>query len=605
METLRDSAKSHCTALTLLLLSFTSTIALGAGPPLQFAKMVGTLSGLAVASDSQGNIYVGTGPYDAALVKYDPNGNPLWSFEKTHDSAGIIEIRGIVVTSSNDVYVCGNLWGIVRAGAITNTQQDGSMFFAKFTSGGSNLFAKIFHNMYADSKPLAQTQDGRFLVAGRFSNPVTYEGITVSPTAYSDALVFKVNADGSPVWFRRGTGNSGDYADGLVSTSDGSVVLTGTSQSGSFGMAGVTVSNTASKSLYLINMDAGGSGAWAKSVGSSMDPGDFITVSSAVAFSQNANAIIWAGDFTGSLNLSSPPMASSGGKDVFVAKISSGGAVLWVRTFGGIQDQFANAAVVDDLGNIYVAGFFSGSMTIGSETLTSLGLRDIFVAKLSEDGTPVWAKRLGWTDNDQEVALSFTRAGELLLTATVRGGVSIEGTFLEGSNSSDGFIAKFYSEAVPSPRFVGQPESQAISAGMTFILTAELAVNDPSVLFQWWFNGAPLSGQTNRTLTITNAQSTNAGSYYLVATNPAGSATSTPALISYTDASTLRLSVHPSLTIFGTPGRTYRIEYSSDTRGAAQWTTATNLTIVSSPELWIDPTAAVGEKRFYRVLLLP
>lgn len=65
-------------------------------------------------------------------------------------------------------------------------------------------------------------------------------------------------------------------------------------------------------------------------------------------------------------------------------------------------------------------------MTIGSLTLSSLGLRDVFVAKFRDDGTPVWAKRIGWTDNDSEVALSFTPVGELLVTGTVRGGASID-----------------------------------------------------------------------------------------------------------------------------------------------------------------------------------
>jgi len=602
----RASTKlNHSTIFTLLVLFFTHAMAFGAGPPLQFAKMTGTLYAHAVASDSQGNIYVGTGPYDVALVKYDPNGNLLWTFGKTQNSSGLLEVLGIVVDNSDEVYVCGTLWGTVRAGAINYTQTSSSLFFAKFTSGGSNVFAKIFYNMYWGNKPFASTSDGRFLVAGSFNNPVTYEGITVSPTSYSDVLLFKVDAAGVPIWYRRGTGNLDDYADGVVSTSDGSIALAGTCNSSSFGMAGVSVVNSAAKSLYLIKVDSAGTGQWGKSVGSEMDPGNFITVSSAVASSTNANAIIWAGDFTGSLTLASPPVSSSGGKDVFVAKISSTGAVLWVRSLGGTQDQFANAATVDALGNIYVAGFFSGTMTINSSNLNSVGLRDIFIAKFRDDGDFVWAKQIGWTDNDNEVALSFTRTHQLLVAGTVRGGASIEGRFLEGTNSSDGFVAKFYAEGVPPPRFIVQPESQVISAGMTLTLSAELALSDPLVRFQWWFNGAPLSDQTNRTLTIANAQSTNAGSYYLVAANDGGTATSASALISYTDASTLRLSVHPSLTIFGTPGRTYRIEYSSETRGPTQWTTATNLTIASSPELWIDPTAAVGEKRFYRVLLLP
>jgi hypothetical protein len=587
--------------LTLFFLVFTSIVAFCAGPPLQFAKMIGTQYGHAVASDSQGNIYVGTGPYDVALVKYDPNGNVLWSFGKAQGNAGLLEIRGIFVDGADDIYVCGTVWGTVKAGGINYTQTSSSTFFGKFTSTGSNTFAKIFYNLYSNTKPFGRTSDGRFFVVGDFSNPVTYEGITVSPTANSDSLVFKINADGSPIWYRRGTGNLNDVADAVVSSSDGGVAVAGASESSSFGMAGIIISNTSSRSLYLIKMDDEGAGVWAKSAGSSMEADG---PTSAITFSTNANAIIWAGDFTGSLNLSSPPISSSGGKDVFVAKVSPTGTVLWVRTLGGLQDQLANAASVDRFGNIYVAGFFSGSMKIGSFTLNSLGLRDIFVAKFRDNGTPVWAKRIGSPGNDDEVALSFTPVGDLLVTGTVRGGTSIDGTFLEGINQSDAFIAKFHSEGIP-PRFTIDPQDRVISAGMTFTLTAELAINDPSVRFQWWFNGATLPGRTNQTLTITNSQFTNAGSYYLVATNDAGPVTSAPALISYTDASMLLLSVHPSLTIFGTPGKVYRIEYSTEPRAAAQWTIATNLALISSPEVWIDPTAASGEKRFYRVLLLP
>lgn len=612
LDWLRPDSGRRCAALgaglfatlTSLGLVLAQAVAHGAGPPLQFAKMVGASGGLAIASDSQGNIYAGTA-YETALVKHDSQGNRLWSFGVPGGASGSMSVRGIVIDSMDDVYVCGELWGRVKAGAIDYDRTAGATFFAKFTADGSNVLATIFLNLRTMTKPFAATRDGRFLVAGSFSDPVTYQGITVVPTAtWPDVLLFEINADGSPVWYRRGTGNLDDYADGVVSTHAATVVLAGTCQSSSFGMGGVTVSNSAEKSLYLLGLDAGGSGLWAKSAGSSRDAGNGLTISSAIAYSASAQAIIWSGDFTGSLNLTAPAIASTGGKDVFIAKLASGGGVMWVRTLGGPQDQFANAAAIDPFGNVYVAGFYSGHMTIGSQTLTSIGERDIFVAKLRDDGTIVWAKGFGWTANDDEVSLSFTRLGELLVTGTVRGGASIDGTFLEGINVSDGFIAKFHSEGVP-PRFVADPESRVVSAGMTLALTAELAVNDPSVRFQWWFNGAPLAGQTNKTLTITNAQFTNAGSYYLVAANDAGAVTTAPALVSYTDASTLLLSVHPSLTIFGTPGRTYRIDYSTEARATAQWTVATNLTLVSSPEVWIDPTAAVGEKRFYRVLLVP
>jgi len=574
----------------------------GAGPPLQFAKIVAGSYGHAVASDSQGNIYVGTGPVGPALIKFDQNGNVIWSFGSTNGLGGQIEVRSVVVDTSDNVYVCGSLYGTVRVGKIDYSLNLSSMFIGKFSSDGSNVFSKTFFYMYSYGKPLVQSPDGKLFVTGQLDyNPVTYEGITVSSSGGVDTVVFKVNEDGTPVWYRRGTGSNDDYSDGVAATSDGGVVAVGKYNSTSFGMAGMSLSSPVGRSLYLFRLDSSGSALWAKSRTSDLN-GTYIP--SGIFSSKNGQELVWVGDFVGTLDLSSPSIPNTGGRDAFVAKLSPSGMVLWARAIGGAEDQFGSTGAIDDFGNIYVAGFFSGRITVGSLSLDSLGLNDIYVVKFRSDGTALWAKRMGWASDDVEVALAFTRAGELLITGTVRGGASIDGTFLEGINPSDGFLAKFHSEGIP-PRFIADPQSQVVSIGMTFTLAAELAVNDPSIRFQWWFNGSALTAQTNRVLTVTNAQFTNAGSYYLVATNDGGTVTSGSALVSYTDASTLVLSVHPSLTIFGTPGRTYQIESASDTRTPAQWTNVTNLTLISSPEVWIDPTAAVGEKRFYRVLLRP
>jgi hypothetical protein len=75
--------------------------------------------------------------------------------------------------------------------------------------------------------------------------------------------------------------------------------------------------------------------------------------------------------------------------------------------------------------------------------------------------------------------------------------------------------------------------------------------------------------------------------------------------VSYSDAGSLQLSVHPSLTIFGTLGRTYRIDYAVETRSPAVWTTVTNISLPFTPYVWQDTNAAISDKRFYRVLLQP
>lgn len=67
-----------------------------------------------------------------------------------------------------------------------------------------------------------------------------------------------------------------------------------------------------------------------------------------------------------------------------------------------------------------------------------------------------------------------------------------------------------------------------------------------------------------------------------------------------TDAN-LGIAAYPGLTITGTPGRAYRIESSLD---SAAWRSEETIVLPQSPFLWFDRDA-VGQRRFYRVFLLP
>ena len=601
--------QSYFLCLFPLLVFAPAMHSLGAGPPLDWARLIPNVCGAsvdAVAVDSNDNIYVGSGPR-TALSQFDSAGNLLWNWGRLEtDCAGHIWVHGISIDESNNVYLSGFVWGTVTNGNFrfisTPNFPNQAGFFAKMTPDRTTIFAKFATNLFAKN-PLAQTAGGKFLIGGVFQdNPIYYQGITLSPTANADLAVLELNADGSPIWARRGSGGGYDYLEGIASNPAGDVfVATYTLQASSFGMGGVVTNSSSGKTSYLVKMDAAGNGSWIRAVASSFDPTISEPQSSAITYSDRDGAVIWAADFTGPLNLVSPAVPSIGKKDVFVAKITSAGTISWAKTFGGTDDEFASALAVDNSGSIYLAGFFFGQITIGNITFTSRGKEDIFVVKLRDDGTFIWAKQIGYSGIDRANALSFTKRGELLVAGSVEGGLSIDGVFLQTSGGTDGFIAKFTVEGSP-PIFITQPQSKVVSAGMTSTLRAEASSSIQPLSYQWWFNGAALIGQTNSSLTLSNIQANQGGSYFAIAENPAGRAQSDAAIITYTDASTLVLSVHPSLQIFGTPGTTYTIEYAVETRTPARWTPITNLTLITTPQLWVDQEAATGARRFYRVL---
>ena len=87
-----------------------------------------------------------------------------------------------------------------------------------------------------------------------------------------------------------------------------------------------------------------------------------------------------------------------------------------------------------------------------------------------------------------------------------------------------------------SPVIVTQPTNQAVALGSnaTFAVTA---VGISPLSYQWQTNGVNLadgggiSGSTNNVLTITDVQTNNSGSYSVIITNIAGSATSSNAVL--------------------------------------------------------------------------
>jgi parvulin-like peptidyl-prolyl isomerase len=88
-----------------------------------------------------------------------------------------------------------------------------------------------------------------------------------------------------------------------------------------------------------------------------------------------------------------------------------------------------------------------------------------------------------------------------------------------------------------APTITAHPAPQTVVAGSsaTFSVTA---VGTPPLAYQWKRDGADIAGATEPSFTIPAVASADAGSYTVVVTNPCGSATSDPALLTVTPAAT-------------------------------------------------------------------
>ncbi|MGA2242985.1 MAG: immunoglobulin domain-containing protein [Verrucomicrobiota bacterium] len=89
-----------------------------------------------------------------------------------------------------------------------------------------------------------------------------------------------------------------------------------------------------------------------------------------------------------------------------------------------------------------------------------------------------------------------------------------------------------------APTIVADPQSQSYTAGQSATFTVAAGGSAP-LSYQWYFNNTntPIANATNTSLTLANLQTTNAGTYSVIVSNLAGSATSASAVLTVANSS--------------------------------------------------------------------
>jgi hypothetical protein len=140
---------------------------------------------------------------------------------------------------------------------------------------------------------------------------------------------------------------------------------------------------------------------WAKSIG-----GTGADHAIAVALDP-LNNVYFTGDFMNTVDFDPGPgtynLTSTSVQDSYVCKLDNNGNFLWACDIGGVANDLGYSIAANSSG-VYMTGHFYGTVDFdpgpGIFNLTSNGLRDIFIVKLSAAGNFQWAVSLGSTNQD-------------------------------------------------------------------------------------------------------------------------------------------------------------------------------------------------------------
>jgi hypothetical protein len=140
------------------------------------------------------------------------------------------------------------------------------------------------------------------------------------------------------------------------------------------------------------------------------------------------------GHFLGTLNYQlqsgTQSITSAGSNDIFIAKLSPNGNVVWIYRIGGTSSDYAFRIAIDSQNNLYLAGSYRNTVDFdpgpGQFNLTaSSGNPNAFVLKLDENGQFIWARDFIGLDNVVAYTISVDVYGDLVVGGFFEGTVDL------------------------------------------------------------------------------------------------------------------------------------------------------------------------------------
>lgn len=393
------------------------------------------------------------GPPDGFVARYDSTGKILWV--RSISGGGGDTVSCVSITPAGDIFVGG--WFartvVLGAGEPTSTTLtvpgnpasfSKNALIAKYTSSGSLLWAKqAGGDAGYDSTALALAvlNDGGVAVTGQTQQPVAYfnrgepteKSFGISGNSEMFVARYAANADchwavhaGSNVTFA--PSDLREAGRGITVLPDGSIVAVGNingtataghletpgpNQCGQQSIGPVAASSDAIVARYNLN----GTLRWVKHI---MNSG---TGYPSAAASYLADTVIVAGvdpggsttlgsgESTGTNQVGQTVLTSSSTASYLATLNTVDGTLRAVNAFNGTGNVEAAAAWVDPSGNRFIAGRFTGNVTLAGSSRSSNGLHDAFWCKVDGAGSEVAGGAFGNSTPDEILAGCASRHG--------------------------------------------------------------------------------------------------------------------------------------------------------------------------------------------------
>lgn len=300
---------------------------------------------------------------------------------------------------------------------------------------------------------ILKTSDGGYIALGKSG---TAEGDVHMNKRKSDLWIVKLDSEGKILWEKSYGGSEDDNGGAMVQSGDGGYFISATSGSTDGDVSG----NTGGKEIWIIKIDGAGNLLWKKNFGGNGT--DHCELHS-ITNSPDGGCVVVAGTSSNDGDMS----GSYGGGDTWIVKLDNQGNKMWSKIYGGSQMDL-NTTIITVNDGYLVGGVTSSNDGDMAGNKRNDGWHvDAFVLKLDLNGGKVWVKTFGGSQNDWVADIKSTPDGGFIVAGGTGSNDGDVSNFHGGS--SDAWVIKLdgAGNKVWQKTFGGSGFDEAVSVILT------------------------------------------------------------------------------------------------------------------------------------------
>jgi hypothetical protein len=376
---------------------------------------------LGSARSNNGNVPGNFGLTDWWGVKLNAQGIIDWSMH--YGGSNFDQPNSIRQTSDGGYIAVGS----TRSNNMDVSQNQGlyDLWVVKLTSTGTIEWERTYGGSADDAAfDIEETMDGGYVVVGETRSS---DGDVSFNNGFTDCWLIKISSIGNLLWERSYGGSAGETGFSVRATSDGGFVIGAIASSSN----GDITNPLGLEDFWVIKTDAQGAIQWQRNYGGSnsesgctvlpLPDGGYIL--GGTTFSDDGNIDNYAGL-----------------GDFWIAELDGSGGIVWSRTLGGSSTDRLQSLALLPSGDIIVSGFTDSN---DGDVSANNGGRDAWLIRLSSTGALVWQRAMGGSGSDSfNKVLHTPDSGYILVGSST----SNNGDLDTNNGGSDLWVVKLQSD---------------------------------------------------------------------------------------------------------------------------------------------------------------